>query len=234
MATAVIMPKQGQSVESCVITHWEKHVGDQVHVGDCLFIYETDKASFEEEAKTDGTLLAIFYEEQDDVPCMSQVAVIGVPGEDLSGFGPQADIKQVGTEDGTRNFLAAEHEAEIKRKDIESLPVGFKKRTGISPRARATAERLCIKMDDVVPTGPHGRVLERDVLAANRQTVAAYKGKSDGRQPEGTGLGGRVTVSDLGTFRALEMKQRPSKETDEVGYHDEKLSRIRQHIASSI
>ena len=112
MATAVIMPKQGQSVESCVITHWEKHVGDQVHVGDCLFIYETDKASFEEEAKTDGTLLAIFYEEQDDVPCMSQVAVIGVPGEDLSGFGPQADIKQVGTEDGTRNFLAAEHEAE--------------------------------------------------------------------------------------------------------------------------
>ena len=47
MATAVIMPKQGQSVESCVITSWEKHVGDEVHAGECLFTYETDKASFE-------------------------------------------------------------------------------------------------------------------------------------------------------------------------------------------
>ena len=88
MATAVIMPKQGQSVESCVITSWEKHVGDEVHAGECLFTYETDKASFEEEAKADGTLLAVFFQEQDDVPCMTQVAVIGTQGEDISGFGP--------------------------------------------------------------------------------------------------------------------------------------------------
>ena len=37
MATVVIMPRQGQSVESCVITSWAKKVGDPVHTGETLF-----------------------------------------------------------------------------------------------------------------------------------------------------------------------------------------------------
>ena len=57
MAKAVIMPKQGQSVESCIITEWYKKVGDSISPGDILFSYETDKASFEEEAKDSGILL---------------------------------------------------------------------------------------------------------------------------------------------------------------------------------
>ena len=51
MATAIIMPRQGQSVESCVITSWSKKVGDKVSIGDVLFSYETDKSSFDEEAQ---------------------------------------------------------------------------------------------------------------------------------------------------------------------------------------
>ena len=47
MATVVIMPKQGQSVESCILTEFKKKKGDSVAVGDILFSYETDKASFE-------------------------------------------------------------------------------------------------------------------------------------------------------------------------------------------
>ena len=47
MAIAVIMPRQGQSVESCVITEWHKKKGDRVRVGDILFSYETDKSSFD-------------------------------------------------------------------------------------------------------------------------------------------------------------------------------------------
>ena len=50
MATAVIMPKQGQSVESCIITKWHKNRG-QGKNRRYSFSYETDKASFEEEAK---------------------------------------------------------------------------------------------------------------------------------------------------------------------------------------
>ena len=86
MANAVIMPKAGITVESCIIGTWEKKVGDSVKIGDVLFTYETDKASFECESTAEGTLLEIFYEEGDEVPCLVNVCAIGNPGEDCSGL----------------------------------------------------------------------------------------------------------------------------------------------------
>ena len=72
MAEAVFMPKQGQSVESCIITQWYKKKGDKVETGDLLFAYETDKAAFEEEARTEGILIDIFYGEGEEVPVLEQ------------------------------------------------------------------------------------------------------------------------------------------------------------------
>ena len=79
MAVAVIMPRQGNTVESCIITEWKKKPGDSVAVGDILFAYETDKAAFECEAETAGTLLKIMFEEGDDVPVLENVCV-GING----------------------------------------------------------------------------------------------------------------------------------------------------------
>ena len=62
MATVVIMPRQGQSVESCIITEWKKKVGDKINVGDVLFSYETDKSAFDEAATVERTLLKVFNE----------------------------------------------------------------------------------------------------------------------------------------------------------------------------
>ena len=90
MATPVIMPKQGQSVESCIIAKWHKQKGDAVAEGDILFTYETDKATFDEEAKVAGTLLDVFYEEGDDVPCLLNVCVIGSAGESTAEFNPHS------------------------------------------------------------------------------------------------------------------------------------------------
>jgi pyruvate dehydrogenase E2 component (dihydrolipoamide acetyltransferase) len=59
MAIPVIMPRQGQSVETCIITTWFKHKGDKVGAGDILFSYETDKASFDCESPADGTLIDV-------------------------------------------------------------------------------------------------------------------------------------------------------------------------------
>ena len=84
MATTVIMPKQGQSVETCIITEWYKKKGESVQKGDLLFSYETDKATFEEEAKVDGVLLEIFFEAGDELAVLSEVAVIGEPGEEVA------------------------------------------------------------------------------------------------------------------------------------------------------
>ncbi len=88
MAEPVLMPKQGQSVESCIITEWYKSKGDQVSKGDLLFAYETDKASFEEEAQADGTLIEVFYEAGDEVPVLTNVAVIGNEGESADHYRP--------------------------------------------------------------------------------------------------------------------------------------------------
>ena len=86
MANAVIMPKAGITVESCIIGEWQKKVGDSVNVGDILFTYETDKASFECESTASGTLLEIFFEAGDEVPCLVNVCAIGTPGEDCSAL----------------------------------------------------------------------------------------------------------------------------------------------------
>ena len=86
MANGVLMPKAGITVESCIIGEWLKKVGDPVKVGDVLFTYETDKASFECESTAEGTLLEIFYQEGDEVPCLINVCAVGNPGEDCSAL----------------------------------------------------------------------------------------------------------------------------------------------------
>jgi pyruvate dehydrogenase E2 component (dihydrolipoamide acetyltransferase) len=96
MAVPVLMPRQGQSVETCILGQWYKSVGEEVTVGDILFSYETDKASFEEEAKEDGVLLATFFNEGDEVPVLVNVAVIGKKDESFEEFKPGgAPVKEL-------------------------------------------------------------------------------------------------------------------------------------------
>ena len=77
MATPVIMPRQGQSVESCILTEWKVQSGDTVAEGDVLAVIETDKASFDLESTASGTVLELFWEADDDVPVLANVLVIG-------------------------------------------------------------------------------------------------------------------------------------------------------------
>lgn len=67
----------------------EEKVGDKVSVGDVLFSYETDKSAFDEAATAEGTLLKVFAEEGDDVPCLETVCIIGNEGEDISSLIPK-------------------------------------------------------------------------------------------------------------------------------------------------
>ena len=86
MAVVVILPKQGQSVESCIITEIKKKKGDSVQKGEVLFTYETDKATFEEESPIDGVILECFYNEGDEVPVLLNMMVLGQPGEEYSAL----------------------------------------------------------------------------------------------------------------------------------------------------
>ena len=214
MATAVIMPRNGQSVESCVITAWHKQVGDDVHIGDTLFSYETDKSSFEEEAKVEGKLLAILYEEFDDVPCLENVCVIGEEGEDISEFKKKESAPKKDK---------AQQKEEKKENKPETTIQTTGKISGVSPRAKNTAERLRVNLNNVEPTGPNGRIIERDVLNAQKSTAGAYASGISGTS--GTGIGGRMRISDEGSISPF---------VSSGDYNDVHLSNLRQIIGSSM
>ena len=165
MAQVVIMPRQGQSVESCVITEWKKKVGDKVAVKDVLFSYETDKSSFDELSTVEGTLLAVFHEEGDDVECLLPVCVIGNEGEDISALVPKSDAAPAEAKAEEK----AEEKVEEKKAEGAAAPTGeavsSEGRLKISPRARHLAERTDADLSRAVPTGPNGRIIERDVNA---------------------------------------------------------------------
>ena len=95
MAVVVILPKQGQSVESCIITEIKKKKGDTVKKGEVLFAYETDKASFEEESPVDGVVLESFYNDGDEVPVLLDMMVIGQPGEEAPLTPPEGGKPEI-------------------------------------------------------------------------------------------------------------------------------------------
>ena len=159
MATPVTMPRQGQSVESCIITGWLKKKGEKVKIGDLLFSYETDKAAFDMESPVDGTLLDIFFNEGDEVPVLVNVAVIGKEGEATESFRPVASgakAKPASPETGSANeFATAPVIAET------AAQTGGKIK--ISPRARVMADERGIDLSLVNGTGPGGRIMAKDI-----------------------------------------------------------------------
>ncbi|MDN5315021.1 MAG: hypothetical protein PWP10_3771 [Clostridiales bacterium] len=200
MANAVIMPRQGQSVESCIIGKWHKQEGDAVKEGDILFTYETDKATFDETAKQDGTLIAVFFEEGDDVPCLMNVCVIGEPGEDVSEFDPR-DAQETEEETAVDSPASATAVTETATapSQTEAAAVAGAIPDAISPRARNLAEKAGADLRFAQPTGPKGRVIERDVqkLIDEGKLVTQAAGFAHDAAVAGTGIGGRVSVADI-------------------------------------
>jgi len=218
MATAVIMPRQGQSVESCLIGKWYKSKGDKVSVGDVLFTYETDKATFEEESKVDGVMLDVFFEEGDDVECLVNVCVIGADGESVDEFRPAVggDVGGVSAAIGTSASQGDRRDGSFGSVDSSAAgtnqtcqknrpPDTFGSAAAISPRARRLAERTYADLRYAVPTGAGGRVIERDVQAVLAQghrsaefsgtaALGAVGGAEVLGAAGGTGAGGAAKV----------------------------------------
>ena len=231
MPKVVIMPKQGQSVESCIITEFKKKVGDTVAVGDVLFSYETDKASFDEESQVEGTVLAIFYNENDEGPVLTNVMVIGNPGEAFDEFAPSASPAAAPQE-------SAEVAEKEEEKPVSDAPAAGEVVAGapVSPRARRLAEKKGVDTAQVAGTGPHGRIIERDIVAAQgspRSGLAKAMMAEGGLEApaRGSGIGGMVKASDLKVWK-------PSHTEGLAGEGEEftvkKLPHIRQIIAKAM
>ena len=165
MAIPVLMPRQGQSVESCILGQWYKSVGEEVSEGDILFSYETDKASFEEEAKESGILLATFFEEGDEIPVLTNVAVIGKEGESIEEFVPGG----ASAEEKSAEKEAAEESPKVFEFEVEE---SGDKRIRISPLAKNMAEKLGVDIQSLKGSGPRGRIIARDVEEASKSAKA--------------------------------------------------------------
>jgi len=197
------MPRQGQSVESCIINLWRAKEGDQIAAGDPICDIETDKATFEVESPASGTVLGIFYPVDADVEVLKVIAAIGDPGEDISALRP-ADETSV-----TEEVPELENSAPEKLEAAPELETGQTRvsSSGASPRAKNLAQNKGIDISNVAGSGPHGRVIERDVIAAQSAVVspaAQVRAANEGLQvpPTGSGIGGRVLAADLGTVSA--------------------------------
>ena len=253
MANVVIMPKQGQSVESCIVTEFKKKVGDKVAAGDILFSYETDKASFEEEAKVEGTVLAVFFKDGDEIPCLTNVMVIGNAGESFAEFDPsasgqpsaagspagpsasQAAPATTGAEAGAAVPADGTSPKPIVPEAGTAVPEGASGNSGaVSPRARKLAEEKGVNLSQVAGSGPYGRVIERDVKAAAVNLTGLAKAKmAEGGMAApaaGSGLAGTVKAGDLKVWKA--------NHTDIAGEGAEfevvKMSNMRKLIAKSM
>ncbi|NLJ44331.1 MAG: 2-oxo acid dehydrogenase subunit E2 [Bacteroidales bacterium] len=171
MAIPVIMPKQGQSVETCIITKWFRQKGEQVKTGDILFSYETDKAAFDFESAADGTILDILYPEGAEVPVLANVAVIGSPGEIIEAT-KTSDSVVAGKEERAILLPGPEIGNHDEKRQIP-VPESGAGRIRISPRARRVAEKKGIDYSKIRGSGPNGRILCSDIMNAGQE---AYTG----------------------------------------------------------
>ena len=193
MATIVVMPQLGNSVESCIIVEWMIAEGDTVSVDQTLASIETDKSTMEVPSTAEGTVLKLLWEEGDEVPVKDPLIIVGEPGEDISGLVPSGDAAPVEADAPAEQAAAPEAAAPA---------FATERATGaVSPRARALAASNGVDASAIAEgSGPHGRVIERDVAAAIAAgPVLTSAARAAGvSATEGTGIGGRVSVADEG------------------------------------
>lgn len=245
------MPKQGQSVESCIVTEFKKKPGDKVSVGDVLFSYETDKASFDEASKVDGTVLACFFNDNDEIPCLTNVMVIGEPGESFSEYAPSgastASTGSATTATEATGTTAAESSASVASVAAEPVEAAGTSATQagsqppvagapVSPRARRLAAEKGVDTAQVAGTGPHGRIIERDIIAAQGapKTGLAKAMMADGglqAPASGSGIGGMVKGSDLKVWKPTHTENLAGEGEE---FKVEKMSNMRRLIARSM
>ena len=190
MATIVVMPQLGNSVESCIIVEWTVAEGDAVSLDQTLCSIETDKSTMEVPSTAEGTVLKLLWDEGDEVPVKDPLIIVGAPGEDVSGLVPGSGAAEAGA--------APAEEAPASAAPAPSFATTAAS-GAVSPRARALASAKGVDASAITEgSGPHGRVIERDVAAA----IAAGPALTSAARAagvsaaEGTGIGGRVSVAD--------------------------------------
>ena len=185
MPIDILMPALSPTMEKGNLIQWLKVVGDKVRAGDILAEIETDKATMEVEASTDGVLHSIV------VPAgTADVAVNRLIGS----LATEDELQAPATGSPATSGAQAAHEdaAHVTPQASPSMNGSDAGRVFASPIARRLMAEARLEPASLAGSGPNGRILERDVNAAIAEREAATKTETP-RQAE-------VAVSSVERF----------------------------------
>ena len=245
MATSIVMPQLGYDMREGTVVRWIKQEGDEVVANEVIAEIETDKAVVEFKPTTGGVLRRIVASEGEAVPVGQLIAVIGgadeVLPDDLVGSpaaAPAAAPEPAPSAPPAPTPAAA------------AAPAG---EVRASPIARRLARERGVDLATVTGTGPGGRIVESDVLAAADAARTAVEAGRLMASPlarrlareqgidlatvTGTGPGGRIVEADINSAAAALAAAPPAPEAAPAalpapeGAERADLSRMRQAIA---
>jgi pyruvate dehydrogenase E2 component (dihydrolipoamide acetyltransferase) len=159
MATRILLPRLGESVEEAVIGRWCKQVGDTVARGDIIAELETAKAMMELESPAKGVLLAVFPDLGETVRMGELVAVVGKLGEDW-----EAELKK----DLQKEELKEDAEkvsAGKKSPAVQSAGKPKREHRRISPSAKRLASELGVNLAEIILDDENTRITSEMVRA---------------------------------------------------------------------
>jgi pyruvate dehydrogenase E2 component (dihydrolipoamide acetyltransferase) len=182
MPINILMPALSPTMEKGNLAKWLKKEGDKVKSGDVIAEIETDKATMEVEAVDEGTIAKILVPEgTQDVPVNDVIAVLAGDGEDVKAAGAgaaSAPPKAAAPAPAAAKPAAAQTTAPAAKAEVpvSAAPApqptapapqaNGHARTFSSPLARRLAKEAGVELARINGSGPHGRVIARDVEEA--------------------------------------------------------------------
>ena len=155
MAIEVLMPALSPTMEDGTLAKWFVKEGDKVEPGDLLAEIETDKATMEFEAVEEGIIEKLLVSEgTEGVKVNSAIATLS--GEDNS---TSKNIEEPATSNTVKNETSASNSKKIE--NISNSKI--RDRVFITPLARRIAEKKGIDINLISGTGPHGRIIKKDL-----------------------------------------------------------------------
>jgi pyruvate dehydrogenase E2 component (dihydrolipoamide acetyltransferase) len=166
MAVEILMPALSPTMEKGNLAKWLKKEGDRIKSGDILAEIETDKATMEVEAVDEGILAKIVVPGgTQDVAVNQVIALIASDGEDVSKVA-SGSASPSSTPKASVAIPPSVSVAPAPIVSAAAAPVSSGAKLFASPLAKRMAKEAGLDLSSIVGSGPHGRIVERDVKAA--------------------------------------------------------------------
>ncbi|NVJ99715.1 MAG: pyruvate dehydrogenase complex dihydrolipoamide acetyltransferase [Alphaproteobacteria bacterium] len=226
MAIEIFMPALSPTMEKGTLAKWLVKEGDTVESGDVIAEIETDKATMEVESIDDGTVAKILVEEgTDDVPVGKIIALLAEEGEDVSDVSTPSDApKPESTPAPAAELASKEASAPVTAPAAAPAPqpvADTGDRVKASPLAKRIAKQEGVDIASIEGTGPHGRVVKRDVEAAVKGGVPTAAPAQSAAASAPATVEAPVAVPEYGPH-------------DDIPFREERLSGMRKVIAKRL